>query len=231
MLRRIGRSTRPQTYAARSENLLVQLFQTNVPTDTPSQLTPQPKSLRASNREALLEGALRCLTERGFARTTARDVVAAAGTNLGAIGYHYGSTEQLLNTALLTGFERWFAELAQAAEEAAREAQPLVAVAQALPDTFERNRPLVRAWVEALAQAEQSEEVRDGLIDAYRRGREMVKGLLSKQSTDDSSSRAVASLLVAIFDGLLIQWLLEPEQAPSSHDLAMLASALAPALP
>jgi AcrR family transcriptional regulator len=30
------------------------------------------------NREALLEGARECLSERGYARTTARDIAAAA---------------------------------------------------------------------------------------------------------------------------------------------------------
>lgn len=174
---------------------------------------------------------MQCLQERGFARTTARDIVAAAGTNLGAIGYHYGSTERLLNMALLSGFERWFAELTQAAEQAANEAQPLVAIARVLPETFDRNRPLVRAWVEALAQAEHSEEIRKGLIDAYARGRNLVKGLMPVESAKDPNSRAVPSLLIAIFDGLLIQWLLEPEEAPSSRDLTKLARDLAPALP
>ncbi len=183
-----------------------------------------------TNREALLEGALRCLQERGFARTTARDIVAAAGTNLGAIGYHYGSTERLLNMALLTGFERWFAELAHAAGSAAEETQPLVAIAGALPSTFEHNRPLVRAFVEALAQAEHSTEIRDGLLGAYERGRELVIGLLPTDTANSPGTRSVASLVLAVFDGLLIQWLLDPEQAPNGEELTALAAVLAPTL-
>ena len=52
------------------------------------------------HREALLDGARRCLLERGYARTTARDLVAASGTNLASIGYHFGSKEALLNGAM-----------------------------------------------------------------------------------------------------------------------------------
>jgi AcrR family transcriptional regulator len=37
----------------------------------------------------------------GYARTTARDIVAASGTNLASIGYHYGSTQALLNAAVV----------------------------------------------------------------------------------------------------------------------------------
>jgi len=39
-----------------------------------------------SHREDLLEGALRALLEKGYARTTARDIVFLSGTNLGSAG-------------------------------------------------------------------------------------------------------------------------------------------------
>jgi AcrR family transcriptional regulator len=193
--------------------------------------SPAPKVTTRGNREALLEGALLCLQERGFARTTARDIVAASGTNLGAIGYHYSSTERLLNEALLLGYERLFGELVNALAEAADDEQPLVVMARALPRTFERSRPLVRAWVEAVAQADYSEAVRDGLNEAYERGRDLLVGLLPSSQAKDSSARINASLILAVFDGLLIQWLLDPERAISASELDTLARGVAPALP
>lgn len=51
------------------------------------------------HREDLLEGAKRCLLEKGFLRTTARDIVKESGTNLASIGYHYGSKDALLAQA------------------------------------------------------------------------------------------------------------------------------------
>lgn len=59
------------------------------------------------NRDALLDGALRCLLDEGYARTTARDIAAASGTSLAAIGYPFRSTEQLLQEAVAEGFRRW----------------------------------------------------------------------------------------------------------------------------
>lgn len=185
---------------------------------------------KTSHREALLEGALSCLQERGYARTTARDIVAASGANLGTIGYHYGSTERLLNQALLTGFERWYEELAAAAGRAAHESQPLLVIARELPRTFEQNRPLVRAFIEAVAQADQSDEVRSGLLDCYRRGREMLSELFFPDAPQGPQTQRVFSFLLAVFDGLLIQWLLDPEQAPDGDELAGLAALLSPFL-
>jgi len=188
------------------------------------------KPVKTSHRENLLEGALLCLQERGYARTTARDIVAASGANLGAIGYHYGSTERLLNQALLTGFERWYEELAAAAERAAHESQPLFVIARELPRTFEQNRPLVRAFIEAVAQADHSDEVRAGLLDCYARGREMLAELFFPNAPQGPQMRPVLSFLLAIFDGLLIQWLLDPEQALDGEELAGLTALLAPSL-
>ena len=46
-------------------------------------------------------GANAVSASRGYARTTARDIAAAAGTSLAAIGYHFGSKEALLSVALI----------------------------------------------------------------------------------------------------------------------------------
>lgn len=59
------------------------------------------------HREDLLEGAKKCLVEKGFVRTTARDIVSASGANLASIGYHYGSKDALLAQAFIGLIEEW----------------------------------------------------------------------------------------------------------------------------
>lgn len=67
-----------------------------------------------SNRDDLLDGARSCLYEKGYARTTARDIATAAGVSLAAIGYHFGSKEALLHAALRRETETWAARSHQA---------------------------------------------------------------------------------------------------------------------
>jgi AcrR family transcriptional regulator len=69
------------------------------------------------HRERLLEAAIACLEEKGYARTTSRDLVAASGTNLASIGYHFGSKEGLLNVAMVEAFQRWLKPLVALAAE------------------------------------------------------------------------------------------------------------------
>src|SRR3954451_7237596 len=64
------------------------------------------------HRDDLLVAARRLLEEQGYAHITARDLVAASGTNLASIGYHFGSKAALLNAAIEASFEDWATQLA-----------------------------------------------------------------------------------------------------------------------
>src|SRR5262249_17148749 len=66
------------------------------------------------NREKLLEGAMQCLLDKGYAGTTARDIAKAAGVSLAAINYHFRTTEALLDEALRLAIDRWGEELERA---------------------------------------------------------------------------------------------------------------------
>src|SRR3954454_7693733 len=70
---------------------------------------------RPNHRDALLKAAKELLRDQGYARITARDLVAASGTNLASIGYHFGSKEALLNEAIAASFTEWNERLTQAA--------------------------------------------------------------------------------------------------------------------
>ncbi len=175
------------------------------------------------HREALLDGARRCLLDRGYARTTARDLVAASGTNLASIGYHFGSKEALLNGAMQQCFDEYLEQITQAvfADPDATPLQRVRASWLALVRTFEQHRPLMAAFVEALAQAERVPELRVQLADSYERLRatvaEMVRASVSGLS--EPTARHAASFLIAVYDGLQVQWLLDPQRAPTADDL------------
>src|SRR5690606_18848923 len=127
------------------------------------------------NRADLLEGAKRCLYEKGYARTTARDIVAASGTNLASIGYHFGSKEALLNAALIEALEEMSAELSDIGVRLVPRLSAWEQVADAWARSsgeFERFRLLLGSQLEAWAQAEHSPELRRQLIGFYERDRQ-----------------------------------------------------------
>ena len=193
---------------------------------------PQP-----SHREQLIQGALRCLQTKGYARTTARDIAAASGANLASIGYHFGSKENLMNEAVVLTCEEWTEAILEATF-ADPDAGPLERVArswEAMIGSFEEHRPQMVAFVEAMAQAERSDELRERMAELYRRLRDAVGDMVRKSLGDDAEAlgidpQVVASYLIAVCDGLVLQWLLDPEDTPTAERLiASLGAALAQA--
>ncbi len=63
----------------------------------------QKKPQTPSTREQLLEAGRRLFAARGYEGTSVRDLTAAAGANLGAVTYHFGS-KQALYEAVIASF-------------------------------------------------------------------------------------------------------------------------------
>jgi AcrR family transcriptional regulator len=70
-------------------------------------------SPQRSNRDQLLDGALRCLERLPAERVTARVIADESGANLASIGYHFGSKDDLITAAVIEGLDRWLAEIQQ----------------------------------------------------------------------------------------------------------------------
>jgi AcrR family transcriptional regulator len=178
------------------------------------------------HREQLLSAARTLLESQGYAHITARDLVAESGTYLASIGYHFGSKAELLNQAIEDAFADWARQLADfvmadpAATPVQRALTTWVAVRDALPD----RGPMLQAYVEALAQAQREPTLRAQLAEHMQAVRMMVaeraaESLGDSTSPDDPRCRAVASFVIAVCDGLAVQYLLDPERVPDGDTL------------
>ena len=179
------------------------------------------------NREDLLTGALACLKEKGWARTTVRDIAAAAGVNHAAIGYHFGSREALLTEAFIQAMEEWGDTIAKLVEASATvDAGPrerYEAFWRAAIESYVDNRKLWLASVEAAVQAEHLPQVRELLVAGLKEGRSgLAAGLLGidEDAIDGRALRTIGAVQLALMSGVLMQWTLDPDNAPSATDLA-----------
>lgn len=180
------------------------------------------------HRERLLAGARRCLFERGYARTTARDIVAASGTNLASIGYHFGSKEALLSAAMIEAIDEWGEELKGAliTDADVGSMDPIErfeSIWTRVIESFEAHRPLWVATFEAFVQAQHSPELREQLAAGHEEARFGLAALF--QGTDESMvdervAQTVGSFYVALMSGLITQWLLDAQRAPSGGAMA-----------
>ena len=184
------------------------------------------------NREALLAGAKRCIAEKGYAHTTARDIVAASGTNLASIGYHFGSKDALLDAAILDWFNDWDGDV-EAALRDQHDGSPtdrLAAFLDVVLGNTRTERALAAASLQWVAQIEFSDRVRGQLAETYARARREFAAMLlgvAEDEVDDDTARAVGSLGLALVNGVVLQALIDPERAPSGRDVAAAVRAVA----
>lgn len=162
------------------------------------------------NREDLLAGAKKCLYQKGYGRTTARDIAAAAGVSLAAIGYHYGTKEALLNAAVRQALEEWGADL-----------QAIMATAAGLPPaerfeaafdrairSFADNRPLWSIQFELIGLGDP--ETMATFAAVNRDARLALVGLFGDFGhSDERSQMLLGTLYQALLGGVASQWLVD----------------------
>jgi AcrR family transcriptional regulator len=178
------------------------------------------------NREALLLGAKRCLLEKGYARTTARDIASAAGVSLAAIGYHFSSKEALLTEALLLACGDWDKDFRRILNESvpidASPRERFESTWARLIQTFETHRSLWVANMELFSQIPRMPEIRGALGNNLQVARSELASMFLNKERSAISERTVQTIGKfhhVLLSGLIMQWLIDPEHALSARDL------------
>ncbi len=180
------------------------------------------------NREALIEGAKSCLMEKGYSRTTARDIATEAGVSLAAIGYHFGSKEALLNEAMRQALDEWGV---QVGETMSAGLPPNVDARERFVATWGQavetlSSPATRAlWVtqyEVLSLGAHLPELLAELSKLQGEAREGVAMLFGSadENTDPETTQQVGAFYQALLLGVIALWLFDPAKAPKGEDLA-----------
>jgi len=178
------------------------------------------------HREDLLEGAKRCLLEKGFVRTTARDIVKESGTNLASIGYHYGSKDTLLAEAYVD----LISNLGDTIDtfgggDAAGEPGSLERFQEVwtnVTKSFTEARPIWMLTFEVITNADRLPTVREHLVKASDEGRRGLVPMLmggSEADVDDETMRTLGGFYQTLLNGLSVQWLFDAESATNAEQL------------
>jgi len=167
-------------------------------------------------------------------KVTARAIAAEAGANLASITYHFGSKDELVTAAVVEGLDRWLVEIADRLGDLAAlpPAQRFRRAADAVAATRRDHAGLARNLVGAFARAPYDEKVRALLTAGFRRSRGEVAALLGLlgDGTDEAGDDA-GGLVLALFNGLLFQALLDPGLAIEGARFGRAAARLRTALP
>lgn len=184
------------------------------------------------NREDLLAGARRVIVEQGMAKATARDIAAASGVSLAAIGYHFGSKEQLLTEALNDALGSAIGDGMGALIRQGGGHAPLDAFARmwdAVPQIFEANRDALMASVENIVRVVRDASAQQQMGVAIEQAHQdfATDFETAHPELEPEQARALAELTFALVQGYAILWLMNPSALVGGDRLAAAIDALA----
>ena len=178
----------------------------------------------SSTRQDLLDAARDCVRTHGLAGTTSREITTAAGANLAAITYHFGSKDELIAEALFGELHRRIEPALALLEGDGAPEQRGLTVVQALSTEFERSKKDTLVYFEALLLAARDERYRRSALKLHRAIRRQLaavitdlqgSGIIPAWVTPDP----MASLILSVANGIALQSQLDPT-GPHHHAIS-----------
>ncbi len=167
---------------------------------------------RADQRRAIVDAAYAVLAERGREAATIKEIARAAGVAPGLVHYYFANKEELLLAVLTAASERYTSDMAALAEIAP--AADLARQALAEPQRRAEFQPAwYRLRYDLFALGLRDSTLGDGvaaLLANGRRGIAHVARQALPAVADGDDADALAGVLLACFDGLALQKLIDP---------------------
>lgn len=192
-----------------------------------AQLVQKPQKKTLERREAVLKAALSVFGARGYNNGALAEIAAQAGMTHAGVLHHFGSKEALLIAVLQ------YRDGEEVAGVARREQPTGKAFLGHLIDTIRENE--TRPGVVQAYTVLSGESVTDGhpAQDYFRSRtstlREKLIGVINESTdfvADQNEVADTASAVIAVMDGLQVQWLLDPSAVDMPRIVSMVLEEL-----
>jgi AcrR family transcriptional regulator len=176
--------------------------------------TPERSDEQLETRARIIAAAYKVLGEKGYDATTLKEISREADAAPGLIHYYFGGKDQLLVEVLKTMSDRY----TETTGELSRNVTSDQFMAAALYQPFARTREepeWYRLRYELFSLGLHNALLAPGVRDLLTGGREAIaKAVLQAQRSSGAASSTdpstLASLLLAVFDGLALQKIMDP---------------------
>jgi len=157
------------------------------------------------------------VARRGTAGSTFDHVSREAGVSRGLLHYYFGTKEQLLVEAVRRDCEVRLQQLERQLETAQTAEDYMGLMAQNLQDNLREDPDFLTLLFELFTLSRRNADIAAEYQGLLRRTREQLAGMLAAANADGilrlhAEPEAVADILFAIGDGLVLRMLSEPER-------------------
>lgn len=171
-----------------------------------------PKVDVADERRAqITQAALTCFARKGYHRTTMDDIVAESGLSKGTLYWYFASKRALFLSVMKEYLGQMAAALHPVLESTQPASEKLHQVAESLAVSMEEAQPFINVMVDFWAQTRHEEDVNQLLLETYAFYSKVLSSII-EEGVRQGEFRPVnpadlASLLIGVVDGLMIQQL------------------------
>jgi AcrR family transcriptional regulator len=185
---------------------------------TPDAHGPRRHLPAEARREQILRAALTCFGEKGYHAATMDDLVRASGLSKGSLYLHFRSKEEVF-LALFDAFAAEFYRDWDAAAESGEDAiEVLRRECEIIVQSFSRERVFLLAWVEFLSHPVARERMRETYAIARMKLETIIeRGREAGSIQPGPDAGLIAGSLVGAVEGLLLQWLVDPDFDVNAH--------------
>jgi len=174
--------------------------------------------------EKILNAAFECLSTRGYANVSMRNIADEAGVALGQMTYYYKSKEALFLEVIDRMTLQYLKEVEEQLDSATDQKQKLEALIGFFRGLLKHNPRLLKLLIDFTAQALWVPAFREQLDTLYHRLTELIeRNLVLDMKTDrrslGHSSQSVAKLILGALNGISIQIMLDYDREDSFESL------------
>lgn len=176
--------------------------------------------------ERICQAAVRIFSNKGYHKATMDDIASEAGLTKGAIYWHFKNKRELFKFLIENRLKELDELISFALSSAVPPPERILATVRACLDYYEKNRDfcaLIKVFhYEGVVLIDK--EFETWLRNIYNRYREMLAEVIRQGIADgyfnlETDPKVAGAMLIAAFDGLSFQWLVDPDAFSLSEAL------------
>ncbi|WP_019638915.1 TetR/AcrR family transcriptional regulator [Paenibacillus fonticola] len=164
-------------------------------------------------RDKVVEAASKVMSEKGYEKASIKDIANEAGITPGLIHYYFRNKEEILTDLLLASSQQYTQDM-QRLQSSVPSAHLAKAALNEPKERIERQPDWYKLRFELFAMGLRNPQISDrvnALLENARTGIEDILHKVADSAGEEADSAAVAAIMLACFDGLALQKLLNPE--------------------
>ncbi len=176
---------------------------------------------KEAKKNEIVNAAMRVFAQKGFANTKMSDIARAAKIGKGTIYEYFNNKNDIFEQGFLSLMESWETNIAKKIYKITDPEEKLKAIFYSFLDFFEGEQGeiidvMLDFWAEAIRQKDERLRQIINLEEIYQDLRKIVMAVLEEGirigKFKPMNTFMVASLLIGMTDGLMLQWIMNKEQ-------------------